>query len=149
MKTCTRALRTSDRGRSFPFQQDNDPKHAAKTTQFGFGTSFWMSLSGPARARTWTPIEHLWRDLKIAVQLHPPIQPDRARDDLQRRMGYRCAKLVVAYLRRLNAVINCQRCFNKVLSKGSDYLCKSNISVFLKLFWWGEKNNLISSRIRL
>ena len=33
MKTCSRALRTSDWGRRFTFQQDNNPKHAAKTAQ--------------------------------------------------------------------------------------------------------------------
>ena len=33
MKTCYRALRTSDWGEGSTFQQDNGPKHTAKTTQ--------------------------------------------------------------------------------------------------------------------
>ena len=33
MKTCSRALRTSDWGRRFTFQQDKDSKHTAKIKQ--------------------------------------------------------------------------------------------------------------------
>jgi hypothetical protein len=40
--------------------------------------------SGPARFRT--PIEQLWRYLKIAVQRHSPSNPTEL-EDLQRRMG--------------------------------------------------------------
>ena len=35
MKTCSRALRTSDWGRRFTFHQDNNPKHTAQTMQEG------------------------------------------------------------------------------------------------------------------
>jgi hypothetical protein len=38
----------------FTFQQDNNSSTQSRQCRSGFGTSLWMSLSGPARARTWT-----------------------------------------------------------------------------------------------
>ena len=56
-----------------------------KQRRSGFRTSLWMSLSGPARFRTWTR-SHIsgetWKLLCVML----PIQPDRAWEDLQRRM---------------------------------------------------------------
>jgi hypothetical protein len=86
------------------FQQDNDSKHTAKTTQE------WLRYKS-----------NLWRDLKIAVQRLSPsnlTELERiCREEWEKLPKYRCAKLVASYPRRLNAV----RCFNKVLSKGSEY----------------------------
>ena len=121
---------TSGFGTSFTFQQDNNPKHTAKTMS-GFGTSLWMSLSGPARARIW--IQSLERpEDSCAATL--PIQPDRAWEDLQRRMGetpqiqvWQACSVITNKTWGCN---RCQRCFYKVLSKGSEYLCKCDISVF-------------------
>ena len=51
-------------GRWFIFQQDNNPKHTAKTMQESLNVLEWPSQSLDLR-----PIEpDLWRDLKIAVQ---------------------------------------------------------------------------------
>jgi hypothetical protein len=69
-----------------------------------------MSMSGPDL----NLIEHLWRDLKIAVQRHSPANQT---EDLQRSEygeklpKYRCDKFVASYPRP-KAVIAAKRCFN-------------------------------------
>jgi hypothetical protein len=60
-----------------------------------------MSLSGPDLS----PIEHLWRDLKMAVQRHSPsnlTELEDLRSELEKLPKYRCAKLVAV---RFKAVI--------------------------------------------
>jgi hypothetical protein len=55
------------------------------------------------------PIEHLWRDLKIAVQRRSPsnlTELERIyRVEWEKLPKYRCAKLVASYPRILEAVI--------------------------------------------
>ena len=74
----------------------------AKQRRSGFGTSLWMSLSGLARAQ-----------------------------DLQRRMGETSQIQVCQACRvipkKTRCCNRCTRCYNKVLSKGSEYLCQCNI----------------------
>ena len=54
--------------------------------------------------------EHLWRDLKIAVQRRSPsnlTELERiCREEWEKDPKYRCAKLVPSYPRRLVAVID-------------------------------------------
>ena len=63
-----------------------------------------------------------------------PIQPDRAWEDLQKRMG-ETSQIHVCHAcsvipRKTQGCNCCQRCIKKVLSKGFEYLCKCDISVF-------------------
>ena len=54
MKICSRALRTSDWGEGSPSNRAMTLSTHLRHRRSGFGTSLWMSLSDPARARTWT-----------------------------------------------------------------------------------------------
>ena len=53
--------------------------------------------------------KHLWRDLKIAVQQRSPsnlTELERtSREEWEKLLKYRCARLVASYPRRLEAVI--------------------------------------------
>jgi hypothetical protein len=130
MKTCSRAHRTSEWVEGSPSIRTTTLSTQPRQHRTGFGTSLWMFLSGPARARTWT-----------------------------------CQACSVIP-KKTQGCNRCQRCLNKVLSKGSEYLCKCPItneqkqikkSVFAVSLWgcvlccWlmrGE-NNLINFRLRL
>ena len=95
----------------------------------GFGTSRWMSLCGPARA---------WSENNCEATL--PIQPERAWQDLQKSIGETPPKQVCQACsvipKKTKGCNRCRRCFNIIPSKGSEYLCKCNISV---LFFISKK----------
>jgi transposase len=66
-------------------------------------------LEWPSQSLDLNPIEHLWRDLKKAMQQHSPTNLTEieriCREEWEKLSKYRCAKLVVSYPRRLEAVI--------------------------------------------
>uniref|UniRef100_A0A7N8X1Z3 Tc1-like transposase DDE domain-containing protein n=1 Tax=Mastacembelus armatus TaxID=205130 RepID=A0A7N8X1Z3_9TELE len=96
-------------GRRFTFQQDNDPKHTVKITKEWLRNNSVTVLDWPSQNPDLNPIEHLWRDLKMAVhQLSPSNLTELERickEEWQRIPKSRCEKVVASFPRRLMAVL--------------------------------------------
>ncbi len=109
-------------GRRFTFQQDNDPKHTAKITKEWLHNNSVTVLEWPSQSPDLNPIEHLWRDLKMAVhqRYHPTWQNWRgsARRNGRGSPKSRCEKLVASFPKRLMAVLNQKGASTKYRAKG-------------------------------
>uniref|UniRef100_A0A8C6UEJ9 Tc1-like transposase DDE domain-containing protein n=1 Tax=Neogobius melanostomus TaxID=47308 RepID=A0A8C6UEJ9_9GOBI len=104
--TSARELRL---GQRFTFQQDNDPKHKAKSTMEWFKNKHINVLEWPSQSPDLNPIENLWKDLKTAVHKRSPSNVTElelfCKEEWAKMSVSTCANLVESYPRRLAAVI--------------------------------------------
>ena len=83
-------------GRRFTFQHDNDPKQTAKRTKEWLRRKSVHVLEWPSQSPDLNPIEHLWRDLKMAVHQRSPsnlMKLERScKEEWEKLPKNRCAK---------------------------------------------------------
>ena len=99
MKTCSKALRTSDWAEGSP----------SNRTMTWLWDKSLIVLEWPRQSPDMKPIQHPSRDLKIAVQRHSPsnlTELERICREVWKKLPqYRCRKLVDSYPKILKAVL--------------------------------------------
>ena len=104
-------------GRRFTFQQDNDLKHKDEATMEWLNKKKINVLEWSSQSPDLNPIEHLWRDLKIAVHRRSPSNlaeiEQFSREEWAKISSSRCVKLVEINSNRLVAVIVVKRVSTK------------------------------------
>ena len=73
------------------------PWHTAKKTQEWLRDKSLNVLEWPSQRPGLKPLEHLWRDLKIAVQRRSPSNLTELEKICRKLSKYRCTKLVASY----------------------------------------------------
>jgi hypothetical protein len=99
MKTCSRALRTSDQGEGSPSNSTTTLSTQTRQRRSGFGTSLWVAQPKAGLKPDWTSLERLEKSC-AATELERIF-----REEWENLPKDRCAKLVTSYPRRYGAVI--------------------------------------------
>ena len=112
----------------------------------GFGTTVWMSYSGPARVLTQTHSNisgETWKWLSTDAP-HPTWHSLRGATE-KNGITFHAQVCKACHIipKKTPGCNPCQWCFNKALTKGSEYLCQCDISVFpfntfakIPTQWW-------------
>ncbi len=109
-KTISRVLRTSDWAEGLPSNKTMTISTQLKITNEWLHNNSVTVLEWPSQSPDLNPIEHLWRDLKMAVHQRLPsnlTELERiCKEEWQRIPKSRCEKLVASFPKRLMAVLN-------------------------------------------